>query len=190
MDKLNTPILLTVVTIVALALGVSFLFASLSITIDLGGAVVLLFSGCLAGFLLLNIIQRHRLDSTSILLNLGRIESKIGLLGGIFFAFISLNRVAQLFSDGLNNAGDLTRMILYGVISIFFLAFSLSEIYITEDGFSRLGGTIKWENITDYDWTGQQNNKLNLKLRNGREATFTIPYKDQDKLNKLLKTRL
>lgn len=104
----------------------------------------------LAAGLILLIAKRLRLRKETVLLNLGSAESKIGLLFVFTFLIVTLLNLIEIIDMDESDPNSFFEVVLWGSLSLFYIASTFGTVYMTDEGFSRLvWGTIKWEKITD-----------------------------------------
>jgi hypothetical protein len=169
-------------------------FLLLIMVISLHPAVFPIIMGLCAGILLAILIRatvrNQRIRQEDILLDLGRVESKVGLFVGALLMIPALLLAPAMFRSG-RGWEDWLALLFFLAVGCFWLANSLATVYVTSRGFGRFLDDISWEKITALQWASEHNPVLTLTLTGkGQRISWYIPTRYRPELDRLLRQHL
>lgn len=171
--------------VLVIFLGIAFV-AGLILSSQWLAIIQLICSLIVVGALLYMIWQRFQLKSHDILLDLGRIERKLGAWGGAAALLIGILNLAVYLTEQPADLRQLATFAFFTSGGCFLLATALSNIFITSTGISRFSGFIPWETILNYEWVGEQQQTLLLALKTRARLSWVIPAEQVAAMQSLL----
>lgn len=186
-DKYNLLVLVTMLIGVIIALWIPLLFVVFSVPPGwfIGLRIILCVS--IVSFLIAVLLKRFRHKGEDILFDLGRAESKFGLLPGMMAVITTCVSGIQIYTEGEFQLDHLLDAATWGSLMVFWFVFTFSKVYITKEGVLRFQARLlKWDRVTNYSWNGRNMNKIILSTKGGGKIEFTIPEKHKTQLDKLL----
>lgn len=199
-ERFNTPILVGIFILVALSLGGRALLAFLNLPsegfIDIVfNLIFVILAGLLGGGMLYLIWKRRHISPDSILLDAGRNVQQYNLLiVGFFLLQLVCGLTDVLLDDGQvveTSTGTLgsTLFFIVGLTAIFISGYS--KVYLTKEGISLFRLTpIKWEQISDYVWSGRHRNRVSLILKGGKRIDVSFDKKLREQMGDIFEERI